>query len=84
MDLQNLVVALVIGAISGWLAGLVMKGHGLGLVGNVLVGIIGGVIGNVLLGKLNVSIGSGVAGAIGTALIGSIVLLFVVGLIKKA
>jgi uncharacterized membrane protein YeaQ/YmgE (transglycosylase-associated protein family) len=84
MDLQNLVVSLLIGAVAGWLAGLIMKGHGLGLVGNILVGIIGGVIGNVLLGKLDISTGSGIAGAIGTALIGSVVLLFVVSLIKKA
>ena len=84
MDIQSLFVSLVIGAIAGWLAGLIMKGHGLGLLGNILVGVIGGVIGNVLLGKLDVSIGSGIAGAIGTALVGSVVLLFVVGLIKKA
>jgi len=36
---------LVIGLIAGWLAGLVMKGSGYGLVGDILVGLLGGVVG---------------------------------------
>jgi uncharacterized membrane protein YeaQ/YmgE (transglycosylase-associated protein family) len=36
---------LVIGLIAGWLAGLVMKGSGYGLVGDILIGILGGVVG---------------------------------------
>ena len=84
MDLQSLAVSLTIGAVAGWLAGLIMKGHGLGLVANILVGIIGSVVGSALLRALDVSLGSGIAGAVGTALIGAVVLLFVVSLIKKA
>lgn len=84
MDLQSLGVSLIIGAVAGWLAGLIMKGHGLGLVANILVGIIGSVVGSALLRALGVSLGSGIAGAVGTALIGAVVLLFVVSLIKKA
>jgi len=84
MDLQSFTLSLIIGAVAGWLAGLIMKGHGLGLVANVLVGIIGSVVGSALLRALDVSLGSGIAGAVGTALIGAVVLLFVVSLIKKA
>jgi uncharacterized membrane protein YeaQ/YmgE (transglycosylase-associated protein family) len=36
---------IVIGLIAGWLAGLVMKGNGYGLVGDILVGVLGGVVG---------------------------------------
>ena len=39
------VVWLVIGLIAGWLAGLVMKGSGYGLIGDILVGILGGAVG---------------------------------------
>lgn len=36
---------IVIGLIAGWLAGLVMKGNGYGLVGDLLVGVLGAVVG---------------------------------------
>ncbi|MCE5192432.1 MAG: GlsB/YeaQ/YmgE family stress response membrane protein [Candidatus Cryosericum sp.] len=36
---------IVIGLIAGWLSGMVMKGHGFGLVGNLIVGVIGGLLG---------------------------------------
>ena len=44
MSIETIIIWLVIGAIAGWLAGLIMKGYGFGLVGNIIVGIIGAVI----------------------------------------
>ena len=44
MALEEIIVWLVIGAIAGWLAGLIMKGYGFGLIGNIVVGIIDAVI----------------------------------------
>ena len=41
MDLTSLLIFLVIGAIAGWLAGLLMRGGGFGLLGNIVVGVIG-------------------------------------------
>ena len=35
---------LIVGAIAGWLAGMVVKGGGYGLIGNIVVGIVGGLI----------------------------------------
>jgi uncharacterized membrane protein YeaQ/YmgE (transglycosylase-associated protein family) len=84
MDAQGLVVFLVIGAVAGWLAGLLMKGGGFGLLGNIVVGIVGAVVGGFLFGLLGISAGGGMIGSIVTATLGAIVLLFVVGLIKKA
>ena len=49
MALEEIIVWLVIGAIAGWLAGLIMKGYGFGLIGNIVVGIIGAVIAGWLL-----------------------------------
>lgn len=79
---MDIILFLIIGAIAGWLAGKIMKGGGFGLLGNVVVGVIGAFIGGFLLGLLDVSWG-GTLGALGTALIGAIVLLWIVGLIKK-
>lgn len=39
---------IVVGLIAGWLAGVVMKGGGFGLIGNIIVGVIGGVLGGFL------------------------------------
>jgi len=39
---------IVVGLIAGWLAGVVMKGGGFGLLGNIIVGVIGGVLGGFL------------------------------------
>ena len=43
---------IVIGAIAGWLAGLIVKGYGFGLIGNIVVGIVGAVIAGFLAPRL--------------------------------
>jgi uncharacterized membrane protein YeaQ/YmgE (transglycosylase-associated protein family) len=75
---------LIIGAIAGWLAGLVMKGRGFGLLGDIIVGIIGAFLGGWLFGKLGVSFGGGLAGSLIVAFLGAVILLFLVRLIKRA
>jgi uncharacterized membrane protein YeaQ/YmgE (transglycosylase-associated protein family) len=83
METTSLIAFLLIGAIAGWLAGTLMKGGGFGLLGNIAVGVLGAVIGGFLFGLLGISAG-GLLGSIITATVGAAVLLFVVGLIKKA
>ena len=79
---MDLLYFLLTGAVAGWLAGLVMKGGGFGLVGNIVVGILGGVLGGWLFPLAGLELG-GALGPIVTAAGGAIVLLFVVGLLKK-
>jgi uncharacterized membrane protein YeaQ/YmgE (transglycosylase-associated protein family) len=79
---MNLLLFLLIGALAGWLAGNIMKGRGFGLWGNMGVGIVGGILGGLLFGLFGIS-GSGIIGSLVTALVGAIVLLWIVGLIKK-
>jgi uncharacterized membrane protein YeaQ/YmgE (transglycosylase-associated protein family) len=52
MSLETLIIWLVIGAIAGWLAGVIVKGYGFGLVGNIVVGILGAIFGGWLFGAL--------------------------------
>jgi uncharacterized membrane protein YeaQ/YmgE (transglycosylase-associated protein family) len=83
VDVQSLIIFLIIGAVAGWLAGLIMKGRGFGLLGNIVVGIIGALVGGFLFGVLGIAAG-GLIGSIVTATVGAVVLLFLISLIKKA
>jgi uncharacterized membrane protein YeaQ/YmgE (transglycosylase-associated protein family) len=74
---------LIIGALAGWLAGQIMKGRGFGVLGNIIVGIVGAIVGGNILGVLGIYT-SGLIGSLFSATVGALVLLFVVGLIKKA
>jgi uncharacterized membrane protein YeaQ/YmgE (transglycosylase-associated protein family) len=83
MDIQTLLIILAIGAVAGWLAGVIMKGGGYGLLGDIVIGIIGAFVGGFLFGLLGISAG-GLIGQIITATVGAVVLIFVLRLVKKA
>ena len=83
MDVQALIIWLVVGAIAGWLAGMVVKGSGYGLIGDIVVGILGGLIAGWLLPQVGIVIGSGIIAAIIDAFIGAVILLIVLRLIKR-
>jgi uncharacterized membrane protein YeaQ/YmgE (transglycosylase-associated protein family) len=83
MDLTGLIIFLAIGALAGWLGSLIMKGGGFGLLGNIVIGLLGAIIGGFLFGVLGLSV-NGFIGSIVTATFGAVLLLFVVGIIKKA
>ena len=84
MAVESILVFLVVGAVAGWLAGQIVKGHGFGLVGNIVVGIVGAFIAGWLLPTIGLSIGGGIIAAIIHALIGGVILLVLIGLIKRA
>lgn len=83
MNVEQAVVFLVIGGVAGWLAGLLMKRGGFGLLGNIIVGVLGAVFGGWLFGVLRISVGGEWIGPIVTATVGAAVLLFIIGLIKR-
>jgi len=84
MEAQSIIVWLIVGAVAGWLAGMVVKGGGFGLIGDIVVGIIGAVIAGWLLPYLGINIGSGIVAAIIDAFIGAVILLVILRLIKRA
>jgi uncharacterized membrane protein YeaQ/YmgE (transglycosylase-associated protein family) len=82
--MEGLLVALVVGAIAGWLAGQIMKGSGYGLIGDIIIGVIGGFIGSWLWGVLKLPlIANFWISAIVTATVGAVLLLFVVRLVRR-
>lgn len=84
MDPTSLIVFLIIGAIAGWLAGVLVKGFGFGLIGNIAVGVIGAFIAGWLFPALNISLGTGIVAAIIHATIGAVILLILIRLVKRA
>jgi uncharacterized membrane protein YeaQ/YmgE (transglycosylase-associated protein family) len=83
MDVQALIIWLIVGAIAGWLAGMVVKGSGYGLIGDIIVGIVGGFIAGWLLPQLGIVIGAGFIAAIIDAFIGAVILLIALRLVKR-
>lgn len=84
MDLTALLVIIIIGAIAGWLAGLIVKGYGFGLLGNIAVGIVGALIAGLLFPSIGITIGSGIVGSIILATLGAVILLLLIRLVKRA
>ncbi|MEW6768104.1 MAG: GlsB/YeaQ/YmgE family stress response membrane protein [Pseudomonadota bacterium] len=81
---MGIIAWLIVGAIAGWLAGLVVRGFGFGLLGNIVVGIVGAVVAGWLLPQLGVRLGAGMVGEIINALIGAVLVLVIIGLLRRA
>ncbi len=84
MTVEAILIILIIGAVAGWLAGLIVRGIGFGLIGNIVVGIVGAFIAAWLLPRIGIVIGGGMVASIINATIGAVILLVIIGLIKRA
>jgi len=83
MEGTGLIMFLAIGAVAGWLASIIMKGdRRFGLLGNMAVGVVGAFIGGFVFRLLRISSG-GLIGAIITATVGAVILLYLVRLFRK-
>ena len=78
IDPVFIAIWLVIGAVAGWLASLIVTGGGLGLIWDIIVGIVGAVIAGYLLPRVGVYIGGGFVPEVINAVIGAVVLLVIV------
>jgi uncharacterized membrane protein YeaQ/YmgE (transglycosylase-associated protein family) len=83
MNGESLLIFLVIGMLAGWLGGIVVKGYGLGLIGDMVVGVIGSFIGGWLFNYFHIAHGSGFLGNLVGATVGAIVLLFALRLVRR-
>jgi len=79
---ESIVAWIVIGAIAGWLAGLLVKGYGFGLIGNIVVGILGAGVAGLLAPRLGLYTES-FGGNIVASLLGALVLLLLIGLVRR-
>jgi uncharacterized membrane protein YeaQ/YmgE (transglycosylase-associated protein family) len=83
ITIPTLLIVLMIGAIAGWLAGLLVKGHSQGLIANMVVGVLGAVLASWLLPKAGIYIGGGFIGTTINATIGAVILLVVLRFFSK-
>lgn len=83
---MSLIVALIVGGIAGWLAGLLVKGHGQGLFLNILIGVLGAVIASWLFPAAGLVIGGAGSfiGAVISATLGAVILLVILQMVRKA
>lgn len=81
---MGIIIWLIVGAIAGWLAGVVVKGGGFGLIGDIIVGIIGGLIAGWLLPRIGIIIAGGFIEDVINAFIGAVILLIILRLVKRA
>lgn len=79
---ESILAWIIIGAIAGWLAGLLVKGYGFGLLGNIIIGILGAGIAGLLAPRIGLYTES-TGGNIVAALLGALILLFLVGLVRR-
>jgi uncharacterized membrane protein YeaQ/YmgE (transglycosylase-associated protein family) len=87
MSIGSIIIFLIVGAVAGWLAGLVVKGRGFGLVGDIIIGIVGALIGGWLLPRLGIRISAGITnveiGQFIEAFIGAVILLIILRLVRR-
>lgn len=83
MQAEALLILLLIGAVAGFLAGVIVKGYGFGLLGNIVVGIVGALLGGWLLPRLGLFPGSNVTGQIVSATAGAVVLLVLISFVRR-
>ena len=76
-------ITLVIGAVCGFLAGMILKGSGFGMIGNIIIGILGALVGSFIFSMLGINIGVNLLGEIITGTVGALILLVILGYVQK-
>jgi uncharacterized membrane protein YeaQ/YmgE (transglycosylase-associated protein family) len=84
MTAETILIWIVVGAVAGWLAGLLVRGFGFGLFGNIIIGILGAILGGWLFGAIGFTFFPGIVNTILTATLGAVILLLIVRVLKRA
>jgi len=80
---MGFILWIIVGLIAGWLAGVIMKGGGYGLIGDLILGLIGALVGGWLFSLILPSAEpTGLIGSIIVATIGAVVLVAIVRLVR--
>jgi uncharacterized membrane protein YeaQ/YmgE (transglycosylase-associated protein family) len=83
VQIDALLILLIIGAVAGFLAGIIVKGYGFGVIGNIVVGIVGAVFAGWLLPRLGLFPGTDILGQVISATIGAVAFLILISFIRR-
>ena len=74
---MSIIAWIVLGLVAGWLAGMIMRGGGYGLIGDIVLGVIGAILGGWITGLItgqDVTLGFNVPSLL-IAVVGAVVLI---------
>lgn len=80
---MGIIISLLLGALAGFLAGKIMRGDGFGLLWNIIIGVAGGFIGGFIMHLLKINTGGGMVAQLLVAVLGAVVLLWIIGKLRK-
>ena len=83
MAVGDVLLFLLIGAIAGWLAGLLLRGRGFGLIANVLIGVVGAFLARFTFEQMGLALEDTFLATLFAALIGAMALVFLAGLLRR-
>jgi uncharacterized membrane protein YeaQ/YmgE (transglycosylase-associated protein family) len=81
---ESILMVIVIGGVAGWLAGLILRGTGYGIIGDIIVGLIGAFVGNWLVRAFHfsVNLGNPLVDRIVVSVVGAVLLMLIIGLLR--
>ena len=83
MSTEHILLFLVIGVFAGFFAGKIIKGSGFGIVGDVILGVVGSFVGVWVFGLLGIA-GGGIIALFAAALVGALLLLYLIRAVRLA
>ncbi len=78
---MSILVWIIAGIVAGWLAGVIVKGEGFGVLGDLIVGLFGGLIGGWLAGAMGLQ-AANLLGQILVAALGGVVFVLIIRMIR--
>ncbi|MDP5093735.1 MAG: GlsB/YeaQ/YmgE family stress response membrane protein [Polaribacter sp.] len=81
--MDGIIYTIIIGAVCGYIADVLMSDNGYGLLVSIIIGIAGSFVGSWAFGELGIKVGSGVVSDIIRGASGAILILFILGLFKR-
>lgn len=74
---------IVVGILAGWIAGLIMRGHGFGMIADLIIGVVGAVIGGLIFDFLGIT-AYGFTGSLTMSVLGAVILLGFSSVMRRA
>lgn len=82
MEPRSLLTALIVGALAGWLAGVLLRGKGFGILMNLVLGVLGGLLGGLLFEAVGLR-ATGFVGSLICSVVGAMLVVWIAGKLRS-